>query len=720
MGSFSEEEYGFFDAQEDIASTSDASSDNIEVFDSTSSFINWVPPSFPYEVWVQSPGSVKERRVKFLEWMGLSSDQIVRETSLDIFSDVPGEVERIRETSGAVLRTSPFEDEFCFSRSSMSCWRNGYSNSSIELGSKDNSAFRGGNPGLILECNADELGQDGKVSEGQEVAEESERTSCSSSSLSLHLMENQVEEVHNRAGILKRVKKVWLSRLRSMSCLVDRQGEADKLTDDENDAIVGHRAQRVKVRHCRKRLKELSALYMGQDIQAHEGAILAMKFSPDGQYLASAGEDGIVRVWNVVEDERSNEHDIPEIDPSCIYFTVNHLSELNPLFADKDKKSGSLRKTPDSACVIFPPKVFRILEKPLHEFHGHDGDVLDLSWSRNNYLLSSSVDKTVRLWQVGCDHCLKVFSHSNYVTCVQFNPVDDNYFISGSIDGKVRIWGIPCCQVVDWSDIRDIVTAVCYRPDGQGGIVGSMTGNCRFYNISDNHLQLDAQICLHSKKKSPCRKITGFQFFPHNPSKVMVTCADSQVRILHGLNVVGKYAGQRNAGNQTSATFTSDGKHIVSVSEDSNVYIWNCGNQEEHVLSQAKKIRSFERFSTNVSIAIPWCGFKCDSLENESQFQTMDGKLPETLPFSSPACFSLSQDSFLESIPKGSATWPEEKLPTSSPLAKASTMHRSEYKFFKTSCQSTSSSHAWGMVIVTAGWDGRIRSFHNYGLPVPV
>jgi hypothetical protein len=53
-------------------------------------------------------------------------------------------------------------------------------------------------------------------------------------------------------------------------------------------------------------------------------------------------------------------------------------------------------------------------------------------------------------------------------------------------------------------------------------------------------------------------------------------------------------------------------------------------------------------------------------------------------------------------------------------LTKSSTMHRSEYKFFKTSCQSTSSSHAWGLVIVTAGWDGRIKSFHNYGLPVPV
>lgn len=53
------------------------------------------------------------------------------------------------------------------------------------------------------------------------------------------------------------------------------------------------------------------------------------------------------------------------------------------------------------------------------------------------------------------------------MTCIQFNPVDEDYFISGSIDGKVRIWTIPDSQVVDWTDVRDIVTAVCYRPDGQ-------------------------------------------------------------------------------------------------------------------------------------------------------------------------------------------------------------------------------------------------------------
>ncbi|KAK9914537.1 hypothetical protein M0R45_038311 [Rubus argutus] len=700
MGSFSEEEFGYFDAHEDIASVSDASSENREIFDSTSSSVNWVRDSFPYDVWVRSPGSVKERRVKFLNWMEVTAHQILGENLAEISSD------RIREGSGAVLRTTSFEDEFSSSRSSMSCWSN---------------EFRDGNLSERMERNGDEVGQGGKASEGQEVTEESEHTSFSSSSLSHQLSKRQAEEISNMGGILRRVKKGWLSRLRSMTCLDDRQGVADRLAENDDDTIMGIRAHRVKVRHSRKQLKELSALYMGQDIQAHEGSILAMKFSPDGQYLASAGEDGIVRVWQVVENERRNELDIPEIDPSCIYFTVNHLSELNPLFKDKDKvsKSRSMRKTSDSACVIFPPKVFRIVDKPLHEFHGHGGEILDLSWSRNNYLLSCSVDKTVRLWQVGCNDGLKVFAHSNYVTCVQFNPVDDNYFISGSIDGKVRIWGIPCCQVVDWSDVRDIISAVCYRPDGQGGIVGSMTGICRFYNISDNHLQIDDEICLYSKKKAPCKKITAFQFFPQDPNKVMVTCADSQVRILHGVKVVGKYRGLRSAGNLRSATFTSDGKHIITASEDSNVYIWNCSDQEKTFFSQVKNITSCERFTTDASIAIPWSGLKCVAVDYAGKFG-VENNLPETLPFSSPAYFSLSQESFLESIPKGSATWPEEKLPTSSPLTKSSTMHRSEYKFFKTSCQSTSSSHAWGLVIVTAGWDGRIKSFHNYGLPVPV
>lgn len=63
--------------------------------------------------------------------------------------------------------------------------------------------------------------------------------------------------------------------------------------------------------------------------------------------------------------------------------------------------------------------------------------------------------------------CLLLTTIFNAVTCVEFIPVDENHFISGSIDGKVRIWEVSGCKVIDWIDNREIVTAVCYYPNGK-------------------------------------------------------------------------------------------------------------------------------------------------------------------------------------------------------------------------------------------------------------
>ena len=46
---------------------------------------------------------------------------------------------------------------------------------------------------------------------------------------------------------------------------------------------------------------------------------------------------------------------------------------------------------------------------PHRSYAGHEADVLDVAWSRSQFLLSASMDKTVRLWHISMDDCLRVF-----------------------------------------------------------------------------------------------------------------------------------------------------------------------------------------------------------------------------------------------------------------------------------------------------------------------
>ncbi|XP_020248215.1 WD repeat-containing protein 44-like isoform X2 [Asparagus officinalis] len=699
-----EEEDLFFDSREEISSLSDSCPE------SSSTSVKWIANDPRNNVWVSNPSSIQERRARFMRWMGLVSDPV--ESPCEGTS-ANSDIDRITSNGEAVLMRSGSE---C--RSSTFSLLNEDSSTLEDGASEDGFEFRMKNLDDGSEFVVDEFSDGGTLRCHREVGlnrcltvDEFNKSFRPSS-----FMQKLMLRDDNRSSDASKVRRKngWLKRLGVVTCIADRQPAEVVSSLSGSDKSFSSRAQRVKVRSNRKRSKEFSAVFKGQEIKGHDGAILTMKFNSTGEYLASAGEDAVVRVWKVIECERREEGDIPEDDPSCVYIKVNYNSELAPLFVDREKpKARRMKRTSDSACIVVPPKEFRISDQPLHEFYGHDGDVLDLSWSKAKYLLSSSIDKTVRLWKVGCDSCLKVFVHNNYVTCIQFNPNDENYFISGSIDGKIRIWGIREHLVVDWTDIKDIITALCYRLDGKGIVAGSMTGDCRFFYASDHQLQLDTQVFLQSKKKSHDNRITGFQYCPCDQRKLLVTSAASQICILDGVNVVSKYKGIRNAGSQIAASFTSDGKHIISASEDSNVYIWNHADDHNSTTkNHVKSSRSYERFISNhSSVAIPW-----SRPASEISHENCSVSLANNTIYLSPAgSFTLSPEFLSEFHSRGSATWPEEKLPASSTVS-TPILCRSQYKLLKTCCRN--SSHSWGQVIVTGGRDGLIRSFQNYGLPV--
>jgi WD40 repeat protein len=40
------------------------------------------------------------------------------------------------------------------------------------------------------------------------------------------------------------------------------------------------------------------------------------------------------------------------------------------------------------------------MDRPFVTYTGHTSDLLDISWSKNFFILTSSMDKTVRLWHI--------------------------------------------------------------------------------------------------------------------------------------------------------------------------------------------------------------------------------------------------------------------------------------------------------------------------------
>jgi WD40 repeat protein len=331
----------------------------------------------------------------------------------------------------------------------------------------------------------------------------------------------------------------------------------------------------IKVNATRKRLKQFSKLKRVQIIAAHAGAIWVMKFNQSGQYLATGGQDGYVIIWKINRRRRrrSKKVEVPNGD------------ELD------------VSTSPTSARGVF------IVEAPYRKFlNGQSGDVLDLDWSKSNFLITSSMDKKVRVWHATREECLVTFLHSEIVTGVQFHPLNETLFITGSFDEKLRLFNLRQKALVYFVDTKFMLTTVGFNGDGKIAMAGTFDGKCLFYQIGPTGMKKKTQIDVRSRRgKNKGRKVTGIVLTP-DQSQVLITTNDSRMRLysLHDYSENCKYSGLENQSSHIRATFDHTGKMIISGSENHQVYLWN-------VMSEARtegknRVTSYESFSDHDSI----------------------------------------------------------------------------------------------------------------------
>lgn len=144
------------------------------------------------------------------------------------------------------------------------------------------------------------------------------------------------------------------------------------------------------------------------DLARHQRAVNTVRFSPNGEILASGDDEALIILWNL-----KPKSDIPDIFANS---------------AEIDNKENW--------------NVWKVLR-------GHVEDVYDLCWSPDNtQLLSGSVDNTAILWDVPKGKANVIFSeHKGFVQGVAWDP--KNQFVATlSSDRNCRVYSLKTKKVV--------------------------------------------------------------------------------------------------------------------------------------------------------------------------------------------------------------------------------------------------------------------------------
>lgn len=210
--------------------------------------------------------------------------------------------------------------------------------------------------------------------------------------------------------------------------------------------------------------------------QGHYYDMNTLAYAPDGQTIATGGDDGKVKVWNADSG-------------FCFVTFTEHSAPISSVFFAKQGSvlfSASLDGTV-RAYDLIRYRNFRTFTSPSPVQFAS----LAVDPSGEVVAAGSTDSFEIYLWSVQTGKLLDILTgHEGPVCALDFSPAGVNQLASGSWDRSIRIWNVfGRSRAVEPVEVNSDVLAVAFRPDGKEICASTLDGQVTIFSVAQEGLK---------------------------------------------------------------------------------------------------------------------------------------------------------------------------------------------------------------------------------------